>query len=194
MLRQNKRQKETLTPEEAAARRAPMPAAPLKFDADGTVQWGEMWDSYCILALDGGPPHRGTLLDHTDQVDTASETYQYAVAEIARGVRLVSNLETTPHAPGWLRVECGNPGMAYWVTDAILEENVAARHDGSGVLVPVADTYTLEGEIKNVVTAVAKTTHYWKDHVPAEVKQTMAAQARLAAIRRRVTGFFKRSN
>jgi sirohydrochlorin cobaltochelatase len=169
-----------------------MPAAPLKFAEDGTVQWGDMWDSYCILALDGGPPHRGTMLAHAKDVDTESESYQYAVSEIARGIKLVSSLEATRHAPGWLRVECRSAGMAFWVTEAILEENVAACYDGTGFLVPVADTFTLEGEIKNVITAVAKTTHYWTDHVPAEVKQTMAAQARLAAIKQRVVGIFQR--
>ena len=188
----SKHKKPDLTPEEAAARRAPMAAAPLKFDEEGVVQWDDMWDSYCILALDGGPPHRGTLLAHTADVDTESETYQFAVAEITRAIKLVSGFDTSRHSPGWLRVECNNIGQAYWLVDAILEENVEAKLDGSGVLVPVADTFTLKGEIKNVVTAVAKTTHYWTEHVPAEVKQTMEAQARLTALKQRVFGFFKR--
>jgi sirohydrochlorin cobaltochelatase len=50
--------------------------------------------------------------------------------------------------------------------------------------VPVGDYYTVKGEIKNVITAVAKTTHYWGEHLPPEVKQTLAIQAKLAGIGR----------
>ena len=42
---------------------APMPAAPLVRDADGRVAWGSTWESFCELALAGGPPHRGRLLE-----------------------------------------------------------------------------------------------------------------------------------
>jgi len=45
---------------------------------------------------------------------------------------------------------------------------------------------TKEGEIKNVITAVAKTTHYWGEHVPVEVKQTFELQAQLGQLQRRV--------
>lgn len=40
---------------------APMRSAPLKYDAEGRVAWGEVWQSFCDLALAGRPPHRGTL-------------------------------------------------------------------------------------------------------------------------------------
>jgi sirohydrochlorin cobaltochelatase len=41
----------------------PMRSAGLKFDAAGKVAWDEMWQSFCDLALAGGPPHKGTLLE-----------------------------------------------------------------------------------------------------------------------------------
>lgn len=41
---------------------APMAPAPMKYLADGSVDWGNMWDTFCVLAQDGGPPHRPTML------------------------------------------------------------------------------------------------------------------------------------
>ena len=166
-----------------ADRRAPMAPAPMKFNDDGSVAWGEMWDSFCILALDGGPRHRATMLNSEPNPDTASEGYQTAVAEIARGVTLVSGLSAEPGEPGWVAIRCHSPGMARWLSEAIVEENVAARATGSTLLVPAGEHFALKGEIKNVVTAVAKTTHYWREHLPAEVKQTLELQARLGSVK-----------
>src|SRR5262245_26888007 len=50
-------------------KRAPMAAAPIKYAADGSVDWGNMWDSFCVLAREGGPPHRGQLLDAQEGAD-----------------------------------------------------------------------------------------------------------------------------
>jgi len=177
---------------EGADKRAPMAAAPMKYAPDGSVAWDEMWDSFCALALDGGPPHRATLLHGEPNADPASAGYRFAVAEIARGVQAVSGLSATPTATGWLTIRCHSVGMARWLAEAIIEENVAARTEGIALLVPVGAGYTLKGEIKNVVTAVAKTTHYWREHLPAEVKQTLEWQARLGGLRRRVTGWLGR--
>jgi sirohydrochlorin cobaltochelatase len=52
--------------------------------------------------------------------------------------------------------------------------------------VPVGDYFTLKGEIKNVITAVAKTTHYWQEHLSPEVKQTLAWQERLKALKTQI--------
>jgi sirohydrochlorin cobaltochelatase len=173
-------------------RSAPMAPAPMRYDDDGSVAWGEMWDSFCVLALDGGPRHRGTLLRGESDADPASEGYRYATAEIARGIKLVSGLAAAPAAPGWLAVDCYSPGMARWLAEAIVEENVEARAEGAHLLVPVGASYTLKGEIKNVITAVAKTTHYWHEHVPAEVKQTLELQARLGSVKDWFTGWLRR--
>jgi hypothetical protein len=43
-----------------------------------------------------------------------------------------------------------------------------------------------------VITAVAKTTHYWGEHVTAEIKQTFEVQAQLERLRTRVWGWLGR--
>lgn len=171
---------------------APMPAAPFKYNNDGSVNWGDMWDSYCVLAQDGGPPHRGTMLNHNDQVNPDDEHYQMAVTEIIRGLAEVSGLRAFPHSPGWMGVECGSTTMAFWLAEAIMQENVETKHEDNILLVPVAEYYTLKGEIKNVITAVAKTTHYWGEHLPTEVKQTYAVQIQIGAWKEKVSGWLRR--
>ena len=41
----------------------PMRSAGLKYGSDGKVAWNEIWGSFCDLAMAGGPPHRGSLLE-----------------------------------------------------------------------------------------------------------------------------------
>ena len=67
-----------------------------------------------------------------------------------------------------------------------------ARSVGDRVYVPVGADYTVSGEIKNVITAVAKTTHYWADHVPDEVKRAMVIEARIQRITGRLRSLFGR--
>jgi sirohydrochlorin cobaltochelatase len=172
--------------------RAPMPSAPMQYNDDGTVAWGDMWDTYCMLALDGGPPHRGTLLTAPTHADATYPQYLEVQREIVRGIKAVSGLDATAGPPGWVAVEAGHAGYAHWLVTAITEENVEAKRDGSHVLVPCGEYFTVKGEIKNVITAVAKTTHYWGEHVPAEVKQASAAQAKMEDTVDKVKGFFGR--
>ena len=40
-----------------------MGSAGLKYDNDGNVAWDEMWATFCDLAMAGGPPHKGMLLE-----------------------------------------------------------------------------------------------------------------------------------
>jgi sirohydrochlorin cobaltochelatase len=173
-------------------KRAPMAAAPIKYQPDGSVDWGGMWDSFCVLARDGGPPHRGVMLQAQESADTASASYRFAVEEICRGIGAVSGLFARPAGPGWIAVECRSAGMARWLSDSIQAENVVARAEQAQLLLPAGDHFTLKGEIKNVITAVAKTTHYWGEHVPAEVKQTFEFQAQLEQLRARVLGWVGR--
>jgi sirohydrochlorin cobaltochelatase len=168
---------------ETIDRRAPMASAPIKYRDDGQVAWGDMWDSFCELALDGGPPHRDTLLEASPYEDPASPAYQATANEIARGIGEVSPLQVVPgNEPGWIALRCPAPGMNRWLAEAIIGENVAARTSGELLLVPCGVGFTLKGEIKNVITAVAKTTHYWDEHLPNEVKQTLAVQSRIESI------------
>jgi sirohydrochlorin cobaltochelatase len=142
-----------------------MAAAPMKYSADGSVDWGNMWDTFCALAQEGGPSHRGALLRAPTAADPKSAAYQFALAEIARGIARVSGLESTPAEPGWLAVDCPVPGMADWLAAAIYAEQVQARADGRTLYLPVGEWCDVTREIKNVITVVAKTTHYWLDHL-----------------------------
>jgi hypothetical protein len=58
--------------------------------------------------------------------------------------------------------------MAVWLVRAIMAENVTARRDHATLKLPAGRNFRLEKEIKNVITAVAKTCHYWDYHRPAE--------------------------
>lgn len=170
-----------------------MASAPMRYTEDGQADWGNMWDSFCALALDGGPPHRGTMLEPGDCGDPAGPAYQWATGEIIRGIALVSGLGAAPAEPGWIAVRCPSPGMARWLSEAIRTENVAARQDGALLLVPAGANYGLKGEIKNVITAVAKTTHYWREHLPPAAKHTLELQEQVAGGWRRVRQFASRS-
>lgn len=144
----------------AVDKRAPMSAAPMIYNDDQSVAWEQMWDSFCVLASAGGPPHRGTLLAVPTDVDANSAGYRTAVAEITRGIRLVSGLAAQAAEPGWIAVECGQASKSRWLSEQIVQENVASFYRGSQLFVPVGEHFTLKGEIKNVITVVAKTTHY----------------------------------
>lgn len=173
------------------AKNAPMAAAPMRYTPDGQVDWGNMWDSFCALALDGGPPHRGTLLGPGDASAPDGEAYRAAAIEIARGVEAVSGLSAEPAEPGWLAVRCATSAMARWLADAIVQENVAARAKDELLLVPVGADFTVKGEVKNVVTALAKTTHYWAEHLPHAAKEALEAHERLAGLWRGLRQRFK---
>jgi sirohydrochlorin cobaltochelatase len=156
---------------------APMRSAGLKFDADGKVAWGEIWGSFCDLAMAGGPPHKGRLLEpgRRDAIDAAPERYEEVVDEICRGITLASELPAAAAAvPGWVSVDCYSETMASWLLRAIVMENVAARSSGRELLLPAAPDFRLDKEIKNVVTVIAKTTHYWMGHMPRAQKTAIA--------------------
>ena len=149
---------------------APMGSAGLKFGEDGKVLWNEMWGSFCDLALAGGPTHRGTLLEppSADEVRAAPEAYAEVVAEIRRGIGLVTGLETLESAaPGWVGVQCRDEAMAVWLLRAIIVENVMVRRQGTVLYLPAGPSYRLGREIKNVVTVIAKTHHYYTEHLSA---------------------------
>lgn len=147
----------------------PMGSAGLKFGPDGKVAWDEIWQSFCDLAMAGGPPHKGTLLEPgpPDAIAAAPDRYREVVDEICRGVAMASELQATGSpVPGRVRVRCFSDTMADWLLRAITMENVAATRAGEMDLdLPAAPHFRLDKEIKNVVTVVAKTTHYWMGHL-----------------------------
>ena len=173
---------------------APMASAPMQYKEDGSVDWGNMWDNFCVLAQEGGPPHRGDMLQAQSDPNVSSPAYQFAVTEIVRGIKEVSGLAATPSSPGWIAVACANVEMAHWLSEAIEEENVGTRSEAATLFVPVGDYYLVKGEIKNVITAVAKTSHYWQAHLAAEVKQTLAFQEALRRLHNRLPWLRKKPN
>lgn len=143
-------------------KRAPMASAPMRYLPDGGVDWGAVWDAFCVLALDGGPPHRGSLLQAPAASDVESEGYRFAADTIVRGIDTTSHLPAEPSDPGWIAVRCRSSEQARWLATAIRHENVEARTEETPLFVPAGDDFGLEGEIKNAITAVAKTTFYWE--------------------------------
>jgi len=146
---------------------APMGSAPMLFADDGQVAWDEMWTTFCDLALAGGPKHRDTLLEPVppEEILAAPDAYDRVVAEIERGLRLVTALPLVRSAqPGWVGLQCADKAMARWLLRAIAVENVSVRREGAVLYLPAAPAYRLEKEIKNVVTVAAKTFHYWTEH------------------------------
>ena len=172
--------------------RAPMAAAPMRYAPDGAVDWGNMWETFCALAATGGPAHRTELLTGDPSGDLSDPLYLTVVAEIIRGVTLVSGFVAEPGPAGWVAVHCPSAGQARWLAEAILAEQVDARHTGTQLLVPAAAYYSVKGEVKSVITVVAKTTHYWHEHLPAEVRHALVAQERFGQVLNRLRGLLNR--
>jgi sirohydrochlorin cobaltochelatase len=145
---------------------AAMGAVDVMRDAEGQVAWDQMWQGFCELALAGGPPHRGELLEPVTREQALAEPERYGgvVRELARGIRMVTGLDVVDGPPGWIGVACESEEMAIWLMRAILVENVMARREATTLYLPAGPHFSLGGEIKNVVTAVAKTHHYWIEH------------------------------
>jgi sirohydrochlorin cobaltochelatase len=155
-----------------------MRSAGVQYNVDGKVAWDRIWGSFCDLAMAGGPPHKGTLLEpgRRSDIEAQPDRYEEVAEEICRGVRMAADLDAEPSpSPGWVRVLCSNQGMSGWLLRAIVMENVAVRSAKNGFDVPAAPHFRLEQEIKNVVTVVAKTSHYWLGHMPRSQQRTVAA-------------------
>ncbi len=146
---------------------APMGSAPMQYTEDGQVAWDQMWSNFCDLALAGGPPHRDTLLEPVSphEINANQDSYQQVVTEIERGLVLVTGLPSIQSkSPGWVGLQCEDEEMARWLLRAIVVENVCVRREGTQLFFPAGPAFRMEREIKNIVTVVAKTHHYWKEH------------------------------
>jgi hypothetical protein len=176
----------------------PMRSAGLKFADDGKVAWDEIWGNFCDLAMAGGPPHKGKLLEPGTAAAVAADpvAYQGVVDEICRGISMVTDLpaDPSPHT-GWVRVHCYTGSMAGWLLRAITMENVAARVERLALDLPAAPAFRLEKEIKNVITVIAKTCHYWMGHMKRAQRDAIAAQfARVSIEAPLVEPFFSPDN
>jgi hypothetical protein len=154
-----------------------MGSASLKYANDGKVAWNDIWQTFCDLAMAGGPPHKGILLEPGSRADIEAQAdrYREVVAEIRRGITMVTGLAAEPAPiPGWVRVDCASHGMAGWLVRAIVMENVSARCVGPVIELPAGPDYRIEKEIKNVITVTAKTCHYWLEHMAQAQRRDIA--------------------
>ncbi len=151
-----------LAPPDAGA----MAVAPFVW-REGRPDWGAMWTTFCDLALHGGPPHRGPeqALHAPGPGGSASESSPEMLAELARGILETTGLEEAPAGPGLIAIRCESPRMAAWLCAAIILENVDARVEGDRLLLPAGPDFRLEDQVKSVITVVAKTHHYWREHL-----------------------------
>ncbi|HEU0165605.1 MAG TPA: DUF3500 domain-containing protein, partial [Thermomicrobiales bacterium] len=144
--------------------------AGLVYDAEGKVAWDCIWEDFCDLALAGGPPHRETMLQAPghDAVLADMASYLRVVAEIRRGLTMVTGWDARPASSfGWVDLACPDEETAIWMQQAILAENIAVIRHGTTIALPAGPAFTLEKEIRNVITSVAKTHHYWTEHLLA---------------------------
>jgi sirohydrochlorin cobaltochelatase len=141
---------------------APMGAAPFLQRADGRPDWAAMWTTFCDLALHGGPPQRGadTALHGADASSSPA-----MLAELQRGIHETTGLAVEAAEPGWIAIGCESRRMAAWLCAAIIVENVDARVEGDRLLVPAGSDFVLEDQVRSVITVVAKTHHYWREHL-----------------------------
>ncbi len=155
-----------------------MGSAGLIYDSEGKVAWDRIWTSFCDLALAGGPPHRGKLLEPTNEAEATADQPRYwdVVSEIDRAIGLTTCLPVVGgYSTGWVGVHCGSVEEASWLQFAVTAENVSARRRRAVLQLPAGPAFRVEKEIKNVVVALSKATHYWDGHLTA-TQQSLAGE------------------
>lgn len=145
-----------------------MGSAGLVYGPDGRVAWDRIWTTFCDLALAGGPPHRGKLLEPVAEAAAAADPGRAAevAAEVGRAVGLTTGLPAVEgYAPGWVGVRCASGAQAGWLQLAVTAENVSARRRGDVLHLPSGPGFAVAKEVKNVTVALAKANHYWAGHL-----------------------------
>jgi sirohydrochlorin cobaltochelatase len=153
-----------------------MGSAGLKYGPDGRVAWDQIWTTFCDLALAGGPPHRGELLEPVSEAEVAADPARYrnVVAELNRAIALTTVLTVVNgYIPGWVGIQCESMEEAAWLQFAVTAENVSSRRRQSVLQLPAGPAFRVEKEIKNVVVALVKATHYWDGHLTS-AQQSLA--------------------
>ena len=79
--------------------------------------------------------------------------------------------------PGWVGMKCASEAMALWLLRAIVVENISVRREDAVLYFPAGSDFRLEKEIKNVITVIAKTNHYWQEHAQAELQANVVKPA-----------------
>jgi sirohydrochlorin cobaltochelatase len=122
------------------------------------------------LAIIGGMPHRGRLLEPVTPHDVLADidAYVRVLEQLSRGIEMVTGRPVVPSsAPGWIGVRCDSDGMATWIMRAIVAENIVARREGRDVFLPAGPRYEIDGAIADVVAVCARTFHFWGDNIAA---------------------------
>jgi len=143
----------------------PMSSAPFVRRRDGRPDWGAMWTTFCDLALYGGPPQRGAGQALRAPTGAVAAPSPEVLAELRRGIRETTGLDAEAAEPGWIAATCASRRMAAWLCATIILENVDARVEGARLLLPAGPSFALEDQVKSVITVVAKTHHYWREHL-----------------------------
>lgn len=158
----------TIEPRETAAN-AQKTIAEFIRNEDGSPNWVAMWVTYAELALYGGPSARSvqTAINPPTPEELENRSECDAVAEIQRGILETTGLdsEPDPDEPGWLKVYTYGPKMAAWLAASMILENVSARSRDDVLYVPASPHFTLEDQVRSIINVVAKTNHYWQEHI-----------------------------
>jgi hypothetical protein len=156
-----------LTPPGRPAGPAAMSSAPFLWRRDGRPDWGAMWTTFCDLALHGGPPQRGPDVALRGPDPRAGAAAPPVIEELERGILETTGLVAEAGEPGWIVITCESPRMAAWLCASIILENVEARAEGERLFLPAGPDFRVEDQVKSVITVLAKTHHYWREHLPS---------------------------
>jgi sirohydrochlorin cobaltochelatase len=147
----------------------PMAAAPFVYDEKGQIAWDKMWESYCYLAKDGGPAHRGKSQrikkkDRDMSSVVKNSNFSKISAEALRGVSLILPYPITISDDGWLIISLHSQNVAKWFSEVINEENVVCEQHVKDIYLPLNDTFDIEHDVKSIITVAGKAHHYWTKH------------------------------
>ena len=146
-----------------------MKAAEIIYDKNGNPEWDKMWNSFCNLAAEGGPSHRG----EPDRIDFPKDNFIYdeqVKNEIYRGLKLLNANVKELNDKGEVYIDLTFPNKAKWFVNIINLENVVAKQNGKYLILPWSGKYEIDKEIKSLMTVWGKASHYWKEHRPIQFK------------------------
>ncbi|MCC6237305.1 MAG: hypothetical protein IT299_07005, partial [Dehalococcoidia bacterium] len=141
---------------------ADAPPASVRYGADGRPDWVATCTGLPAPALLGGPALRAAApLRHTDELRRLAEDWDPA-SEVRRGIFEVAGLYSEPgERAGWLDVSCASARMAAWLAACLVFEGIEARCDEDRLCLPVAPSFTLHEDVRDLVMAVARARQYW---------------------------------
>ena len=128
----------------------------------------QIWGGFCDLAMAGDPRTRARCSSRdAGRIDAAFDRYD-EVSEICRGSGWSPTCGRRRHQGRAGSVSRVKRRMAGWLLRAIVDgerRGPAPRRDSRTA---GRAAFRLDREIKNVITVIAKTCHYWLGHMPAQ--------------------------